>query len=79
MLISDNSEPWEMLYGETMTRFDLSLREVPGKISLGDMARNWDASARSVMTEFVEKRGGKSFSSRYGSWENCINSSSGSN
>ena len=58
-----------------MTRFELSLHEIPGQISLGDMAREWDASARSVITKFVEGNGGNSFSSRYGSWESCMMSS----
>nr|GEW84012.1 hypothetical protein [Tanacetum cinerariifolium] len=46
-----------------LTRFDLSLRRIDGQISLGDIAREWDASARFVITEFVEAKGGKSFSS----------------
>nr|GEX12001.1 hypothetical protein [Tanacetum cinerariifolium] len=47
-----------------LTRFDLSLRRIDGQILLGDIAREWDASARFVITEFVEGKGGKSFSSR---------------
>ncbi|KAD5317458.1 hypothetical protein E3N88_17404 [Mikania micrantha] len=71
-----NNEPWGKLYEEMLTKFDLSLYGVTGKSSLQDMARKWDASARAVMTEFMQKRGVKSFSSMYGSWENCKNSSS---
>ncbi|GKC42725.1 hypothetical protein Tco_1060447, partial [Tanacetum coccineum] len=47
-------EPWKKLYGDMLTIFDLSLRKIDGHISLGDMARDWDASARFVITEFVE-------------------------
>ncbi|PWA69585.1 hypothetical protein CTI12_AA217700 [Artemisia annua] len=65
------SQPWKKLYEDILTRFDLSLPEIPGQISLGDMAREWDASARSVITKFVEGKGGNSFSSRYGSWESA--------
>ncbi|KAK9075906.1 hypothetical protein SSX86_004236 [Deinandra increscens subsp. villosa] len=71
-----NSEPWGKLYEEMLTKFDLSLQGIPGIPSLGDMARNWDASARAVMAEFMQKRGVKSLSSRYGNWENCMSSSS---
>ena len=62
-----------------LTRFDLSLRKIDGQISLRDMARESDASARFVITEFVQRKGGKSFSSRYGSWESCMMSSGDSN
>nr|GEZ27636.1 RNA-directed DNA polymerase, eukaryota, reverse transcriptase zinc-binding domain protein [Tanacetum cinerariifolium] len=41
------SQPWKKLYEDILTRFDLLLREIHGKISLADLARKWDTSARS--------------------------------
>ncbi|PWA42396.1 hypothetical protein CTI12_AA545230 [Artemisia annua] len=73
------SEPWKKLYDDILTRFDLSLHKIDGQISLGDMAKESDASARYVITEFVERKGGKSFSSRYGSSESYMMSYGDSN
>nr|XP_043620187.1 mediator of RNA polymerase II transcription subunit 15a-like [Erigeron canadensis] len=73
------SEPWGKLYEKMVTRFDVALRGVVGQMMLGDIAQKWDASVRFVMTEFVQKMGGQSFSSIHGSWESCVHSSSGSN
>ncbi|KAL4571785.1 hypothetical protein LXL04_018550 [Taraxacum kok-saghyz] len=70
------SAPWPKLYEETMSNFNRAVRELPNPMSLGGMAREWDACARSVIIEFAQKRGGKSFSTKYGNWES---SSSGSN
>lgn len=61
------SEPWRMLYEEMLTRFGLSICWIPGILSLGDVARTWDATARAVTTEFMKNKGGKRFGSRYGS------------
>ncbi|KAI3694469.1 hypothetical protein L1987_77434 [Smallanthus sonchifolius] len=73
------NEPWGKLYEEMLTKFDHWLGGVTGILSLGDMARNWDAIARAVMTEFMKERDGKSFTSMYGRWDNCMNSYSTSN
>ncbi|KAK9055541.1 hypothetical protein SSX86_026625 [Deinandra increscens subsp. villosa] len=70
-------EPWGKLYEEILTRFEVLIRGFPGISCLEDLARKWDASARAVMTGYIEKLGGQSFSSRYGNWESCIDSSSG--
>lgn len=51
--------------------FSLSLRKLSEPFSLRDMARTWDFCARSVLSEFAKSFGGGSFSSKYGSWENC--------
>ncbi|XP_023768539.1 mediator of RNA polymerase II transcription subunit 15a [Lactuca sativa] len=64
-----SSEPWPQLYEEMVSKFHCAIRELPEPMSLGDMARKWDACARSVITDFVQGIGGKSFSIKYGSWE----------
>lgn len=54
------------------SRFSISLRGLPQPMSLGEMARTWDACARKVIAEYAQQTGGGSFSSRYGAWENCV-------
>ncbi|KAJ0560514.1 hypothetical protein HanRHA438_Chr06g0267881 [Helianthus annuus] len=67
-----NNEPWGTLYDEMLIKFNVSLCGITGIHSLGDMARNWDASARAVVNSFLQKKGGKSFSEKYGSWDNFL-------
>ncbi|KAI3782690.1 hypothetical protein L2E82_12744 [Cichorium intybus] len=67
--------PCVQLYEETKSKFKRSIRELPEKMSLGDMAQSWDACARSVFTEFAQQRGAESFSTRYGTWESSSGSS----
>ncbi|THU68941.1 hypothetical protein C4D60_Mb08t09140 [Musa balbisiana] len=52
--------------------FIISLRGLSQPMSLGEMARTWDVSARKVITEYAQQTGGGTFSSRYGAWENCV-------
>ncbi|XP_064934657.1 mediator of RNA polymerase II transcription subunit 15a-like isoform X1 [Musa acuminata AAA Group] len=52
--------------------FIISLRGLSQPMSLGEMARTWDVSARKVITEYARQTGGGTFSSRYGAWENCV-------
>uniref|UniRef100_A0A803LZZ2 Uncharacterized protein n=2 Tax=Chenopodium quinoa TaxID=63459 RepID=A0A803LZZ2_CHEQI len=51
-------------------RFDRCIRGLVS-LGLGDMARAWDDSARSVISDFTLGLGGESFSSKYGTWE-CV-------
>ncbi|KAK6925508.1 Mediator complex subunit 15, KIX domain, partial [Dillenia turbinata] len=51
------------------SRFSRSLRSLLEPMSLGEMARTWDVCARAVISDYAEKSGGGSFSSRYGTWE----------
>ncbi|XP_075508877.1 mediator of RNA polymerase II transcription subunit 15a-like [Primulina tabacum] len=61
------------LWMKAKSIFSLSLRKCSQHpISLKEMAKTWDASAREVFQEFAEQRGGGSFSSRYGKWKNDI-------
>lgn len=56
-------------------KFNLSMRTLSEPMSLGEIARTWDACARAVFLEFAEQIGGKPFSSRFGTWKNCITAS----
>ncbi|XP_057972227.1 mediator of RNA polymerase II transcription subunit 15a-like isoform X2 [Malania oleifera] len=68
---SDSEEP-DGLSRKAKSRFIISLRNLSEPMSLGELARAWDISAREVFSEFAQLMGGECFSSRYGTWENCI-------
>lgn len=40
-------------------------------MSLKDIVKTWDVCARAVICEYAQQSGGGTFSSKYGSWENC--------
>ncbi|XP_022147806.1 mediator of RNA polymerase II transcription subunit 15a-like isoform X2 [Momordica charantia] len=48
------------------------LRTAPERLSLGEYARAWDQCARYVVSEYAQRTGGGCFSSRYGTWEDCV-------
>jgi len=62
----------EDLSTKTKSKFSISLRCLSQPMSLGEMAKTWDACARKVILEYAQQTGGGSFSSTYGSWENCV-------
>eukprot|EP01018_Ginkgo_biloba_P031998 Gb_13857 [translate_table: standard] len=62
----------EDLSHKTKAMFNLSVRSLPQPMSLGTLARTWDVCARNVVAEYAHQIGGGSFSSQYGTWENCI-------
>jgi len=62
----------EDLSAKTKAKFSISLRSLSQPMSLGDIARTWDVCARSVISEHAQQSGGGSFSSKYGTWENCL-------
>ncbi|KAK4476686.1 hypothetical protein RD792_015846 [Penstemon davidsonii] len=64
------SKEYEDLWIKTKSRFSISLRALAQPMSLGEMARTWDICARSVISEYAQRSGGGSFSSKYGTWEN---------
>jgi len=41
-------------------------------MSLDEIARTWDVCARAVISEHAQQSGGGSFSSKFGTWENCL-------
>ncbi|XP_028778373.1 mediator of RNA polymerase II transcription subunit 15a isoform X3 [Neltuma alba] len=62
----------EDLSAKVKSRFGISLRSLSQPMSLGEIARTWDICARTVISEHAQQSGGGSFSSKYGTWENCL-------
>ncbi|KAJ8509773.1 hypothetical protein OPV22_000207 [Ensete ventricosum] len=54
------------------SRFNNSHRGLSQPVSLGELARTWDACAHQVLVEYAQQRGGGTFSSTYGTWEICV-------
>lgn len=54
------------------SRFVINLRSLSQPMSLGEMAKMWDACSQRVITEYAQLTGGGTFSSRNGAWENCV-------
>ncbi|XP_074274402.1 mediator of RNA polymerase II transcription subunit 15a isoform X2 [Silene latifolia] len=69
--IGDSNELGD-LSAKAKSRFSISLRCLSQPMSLKDIARTWDACARAVICEYAQQKGGGSFSSKYGTWENCL-------
>ncbi|XP_019177232.1 PREDICTED: mediator of RNA polymerase II transcription subunit 15a-like isoform X2 [Ipomoea nil] len=66
------SKEYEDLSTKARSKFSASLRSLSEPMSLRDIARTWDSCARAVILEYAQKRGGGSFSSKYGTWEDCM-------
>ncbi|KAM0029655.1 putative coactivator CBP, KIX domain superfamily, mediator complex subunit 15, KIX [Helianthus debilis subsp. tardiflorus] len=66
------SKEFEDLSTKTKSRFSISLRSLTQPMSLKDIARTWDVCARGVISEYAQQSGGGTFSSKYGTWENCL-------
>ncbi|XP_071741694.1 mediator of RNA polymerase II transcription subunit 15a-like [Rutidosis leptorrhynchoides] len=66
------SKEFEDLSLKTKSRFSISLRSLSQPMSLKEIARIWDACSRAVISEYAQKTGGGTFSSKYGTWENCL-------
>ncbi|XP_011012234.1 PREDICTED: mediator of RNA polymerase II transcription subunit 15a-like isoform X2 [Populus euphratica] len=66
------SKEYEDLSIKAKFRFSISLRSLSQPMSLGDIASAWDDCARAVISEHAQQSGGGTFSSKYGSWENCV-------
>ncbi|KAK1375661.1 Mediator of RNA polymerase II transcription subunit 15a [Heracleum sosnowskyi] len=63
---------YEDLSMKARSRFSISLRSLSQPMSIGDIAKTWDICARDVISEYAQQSGGGSFSSKYGTWENCL-------
>ncbi|XP_059653684.1 mediator of RNA polymerase II transcription subunit 15a-like [Cornus florida] len=63
---------YEDLSLKAKSKFSISLRGLSQPMSLGDIAKTWDVCARTVISEFAQQRGGGCFSSKYGTWEDCL-------
>ncbi|KAL2617669.1 hypothetical protein AAZV13_08G200100 [Glycine max] len=68
----ESSKENEDLSVKARSKFSTSLRSLSQPMSLGEIARTWDVCARSVISEHAQQSGGGSFSSKYGTWENCL-------
>ncbi|KAH7849932.1 hypothetical protein Vadar_025236 [Vaccinium darrowii] len=66
-----SSEEYEDFSLKARARFSICLRNLSQPMSLGEIAMTWDACARSVILEYAKSSGGGSFSSKYGTWEDC--------
>ncbi|XP_011087375.1 mediator of RNA polymerase II transcription subunit 15a isoform X2 [Sesamum indicum] len=66
------SKEYEDLSIKAKSKFSISLRALAQPMSLGEIARTWDNCARAVISEYAEQSGGGNFSSKYGTWENCL-------
>lgn len=66
------SKEYEDLSIKAKSKFSISLRSLSQPMSLSEMARTWDICARAVISEFAQQSGGGTFSSKYGTWENCV-------
>ncbi|GMI78122.1 hypothetical protein HRI_001481500 [Hibiscus trionum] len=66
------SKEHEDLSVKAKSRFSISLRSLSQPMSLGEIARTWDVCAREVISDHAKLSGGGSFSSKYGTWENCL-------
>ncbi|XP_019448069.1 PREDICTED: mediator of RNA polymerase II transcription subunit 15a-like isoform X2 [Lupinus angustifolius] len=68
----ETSKENEDLSMKARSRFSISLRGLSQPMSLGVIAKTWDTCARAVICEHAQKSGGGSFSSKHGSWEDCL-------
>ena len=69
------SKEYEDLSVKAKSKFSISLRGLSQPMSLGAIARTWDVCARAVVSEHAQQSGSGSFSSKYGTWENCLSAS----
>jgi len=60
------------LSNKARLKLDTLLRSFKDPITLSEIAQTWEACAHAVVTEHAEKFGGGTFSSRHGTWENCL-------
>ncbi|URD82898.1 hypothetical protein MUK42_02272 [Musa troglodytarum] len=68
--LPDEQRESEDLSIKARSRFDNSLRGLSQPVSLGELARTWDACAHKILVEYAQQTGGGTFSTTYGTWEN---------
>lgn len=66
------SKDYEDLSMKARSKFSISLRSLSQPMSIGDIAKTWDICARAVISEYAQQSGGGTFSSKYGTWEDCL-------
>lgn len=62
----------EDLSVKAKSMFSTSLRGLSQPMSLGEIAKTWGVCVRTVISEYAQQSGGGTFSSKYGTWENCL-------
>ncbi|XP_050387209.1 mediator of RNA polymerase II transcription subunit 15a-like [Argentina anserina] len=62
----------EDLSAKVMSKLSRYLRTIEEPLSLGEIANDWDTCAREVLCEHAQQIGGGTFSSKYGTWEDCL-------
>ena len=67
----DREDPLDLSV-KVKSKLNLSLRNLLEPLSLERIIMTWDFCARSVLSEYAQQNGGGSFSSKYGTWENCL-------
>lgn len=67
----DREDPQDLSV-KVKSKLNLSLRSLLEPLSLERIIMTWDFCARSVLSEYAQQNGGGSFSSKYGTWENCL-------
>lgn len=70
--IVEASKEYEDLSVKAKSRFSISLRSLSQPMSLKEIARTWDVCARAVISDYAQQSGGGTFSSKYGTWDNCL-------
>ncbi|GKD30536.1 hypothetical protein Tco_1241314, partial [Tanacetum coccineum] len=70
--LAEVSKEYEDLSTKTKSRFSISLRSLSQPMSLKEIAKTWDVCARAVISDYAQQSGGGTFSSKYGTWENCL-------
>ncbi|CAN1229493.1 Mediator of RNA polymerase II transcription subunit 15a [Linum grandiflorum] len=70
--VESSSKEYEDVAGKAKSRFSISLRSLSQPMSLGEIVRTWDVCVRAVISEYAQQNGGGTFSSKYGTWENCL-------
>ncbi|KAE9616109.1 hypothetical protein Lal_00017762 [Lupinus albus] len=68
----DSSKENENLSVKAELRLSISLRSLSQPMSLGEIAKTWDVCARRAISEHAQQSGGGTFSSKYGTWEDCF-------
>ncbi|GAB2282672.1 hypothetical protein Dimus_017209 [Dionaea muscipula] len=63
---------YEDLSVKAKSRFRISLRTLSQPMSLEEIARTWDDCTRAVLSEYAQQSGGGTFSSKFGTWEDCL-------
>ncbi|KAJ3693119.1 hypothetical protein LUZ60_012214 [Juncus effusus] len=71
-LPEEQSRDFDDLSTKARSRLSASLRSLSQPLDLKEIAKTWDDCARNVILEYAMRIGGGSFSSGFGTWQNCV-------